>query len=133
MAMRPLVPPTPTPHSGRLRAAVIAIGTVIGWHAAATAGYLIWASTLPTHNADGRCEGIGWGCTPSPRDAALLLGTFVGVPLVLFSIVVAIAIGVGIVGRDRARPVRAGTVATSVAMPVTAVGALVVFVVAKVF
>jgi hypothetical protein len=133
MAMRSRIPSTRTPYSGRLRAAVVALGTVIGWHAAVAAGYLIWASTLPTHNPDGRCEGIGWGCTPSPYDTALLLGAFVGVPVMLVSSVAAMAIGAWSVQRRRTTPVRAGTVATSVALPVTVVGALVVYVAAKLF
>lgn len=32
--------------------------------------------TLPNHNSDGQCEGIGFGCRPSPADGFLLLGAF---------------------------------------------------------
>jgi hypothetical protein len=103
-------------------------GTVFGWHAAAAFGYVIWALTLPAHNPDGSCEGIGWGCTLPPREAALLLGAFIGAPLILVSIGVAMAIGAWIALRYRTTPVRAGTVATFVAVPATAVGALVVYV-----
>jgi hypothetical protein len=126
--MRSRTPSVAASQGGRLRPVAVVFGVVFGWHAAAAAGYLIWALTLPAHNPDGRCEGIGWGCTLPPRDAALLLGAFVGVPLVLVSMAIATAIGIWIALRRRTTPVRAGTVATFVAVPVTAVGASVLYV-----
>ncbi|GAA1232680.1 hypothetical protein FB474_2951 [Oryzihumus leptocrescens] len=35
------------------------------------AGY---ASMAPTHNTGGQCEGIGFGCSLTPHDGAILLG-----------------------------------------------------------
>lgn len=29
---------------------------------------------LPTTNASGQCEGIGWGCVPAPADGIVLFG-----------------------------------------------------------
>lgn len=37
---------------------------------------------LPDHNPSGQCEGIGWGCTPTPADSVLLLG-FLAAPFLL--------------------------------------------------
>jgi hypothetical protein len=58
---------------------------------------------------DGQCEGIGFGCTPSPRDGALIAFMFWGVPVLTISLLVCLAI-VAIVGaaRDRRRPDRTG-------------------------
>jgi len=120
-------PSTATPRRGRLRPVMTALGTVVGWHAAIAAAYLLWALTLPGHNPDGQCEGIGWGCTPPPRDLALLLGAFVGVPLSLVSTTLAAAIGAWMVRRRGVTPLRAGTVAACVAVPVTAVGAAILY------
>ncbi|HET9138868.1 hypothetical protein [Actinophytocola sp.] len=127
MAMKSRALSTAPQHGGRPRSAAIVLGTVIGWHAAAAAGYVIWALTLPAHNSDGVCEGLGWGCTPPPRDGAFLLGVFVGVPLVMISTVIAMAMGTWLVLRRRTTPVWAGTAATLVAVPATVVGAFVLY------
>lgn len=44
------------------------------------AAVLLWA-VLPDHNADGQCEGIGWGCSLTPRDGVAFVGLLLGVPV----------------------------------------------------
>ena len=62
--------------------------------------------TLPDHNAGGQCEGIGFGCSPTPADTGPLL-------LVLASpfLLVAGLVGCGVVALVKAR--RRRTSATS--------------------
>ncbi|MDG4823047.1 hypothetical protein O7635_14425 [Asanoa sp. WMMD1127] len=77
------------------------------WVAAAHAALLALACAgtfaLPDHNPDGQCEGIGFGCVPAPRDSARLLIAMFGVPALLISLVVCLAV-VAVVARCRARP-----------------------------
>jgi len=57
--------------SGRdLRPYLIAVG--ICW-VAPLALMLVLHLVLPDHNSDGRCEGIGFGCTPAPSDGVVLV------------------------------------------------------------
>lgn len=34
---------------------------------------LVLHATLPDHNANGQCSGIGFGCVPPPRDSVVFL------------------------------------------------------------
>lgn len=34
---------------------------------------LVLHATLPDHNVNGQCSGIGFGCVPAPRDAVVLV------------------------------------------------------------
>lgn len=53
-----------------------------GWLGTMFAGYvllptlfvLIGFLVLPDHNPSGQCEGLGWGCVPTPKDSILFLG-----------------------------------------------------------
>ncbi len=45
---------------------------------------------LPDHNASGQCEGIGFGCTPTPADTVVLLGLLAS-PFLLVAGAVALA------------------------------------------
>ena len=47
------------------------------------AGFTTWILTAPDHNSDGQCEGIGFGCTLTPRDGAAFLATM-SAPLLVF-------------------------------------------------
>ena len=43
---------------------------------------------LPDHNPPGQCEGIGWGCTLTPRDGVLFAMMFLGVPITVGTVVI---------------------------------------------
>lgn len=47
--------------------------------------------TLPDEPSSGQCEGIGFGCTPAPNDAVLLLG-LMAAPFLFAAGIVAVAI-----------------------------------------
>ncbi|MGZ4775716.1 MAG: hypothetical protein ACXVYW_10480 [Oryzihumus sp.] len=62
------------------------------------AGY---ASMAPTHNISGQCEGIGFGCSLTPHDSAIMLGMMAAPVLLVVGLLamglVALVLGV----RDR--------------------------------
>ncbi|WP_231444743.1 hypothetical protein [Brevibacterium zhoupengii] len=49
------------------------------WALAALATVVMWAFA-PAHNVNGSCEGIGFGCSPSPRDTIAMFALFFGIP-----------------------------------------------------
>jgi uncharacterized membrane protein YhaH (DUF805 family) len=49
---------------------------------------------LPDHNADGQCEGIGFGCTLTPADSVELLGIFIYPVLVVAGLVAIVVVSV---------------------------------------
>lgn len=61
---------------------------VLGWHVLLVAGFALWVFLLPAQHSGGGCDGIGWGCTPNPRDGALLVGTFLGLPILCGLVIV---------------------------------------------
>lgn len=44
-------------------------------------GWLAWYLASPDHNANGQCEGLGFGCTLTPRDLATFAGVIALAPL----------------------------------------------------
>jgi hypothetical protein len=58
------------------------LGVAFGWHALLVAGYVLWAFLQPSQHSGAGCDGVGWGCTPNPRDGALLIGAVFGIPTV---------------------------------------------------
>jgi hypothetical protein len=46
---------------------------------------------LPDHNASGQCEGIGFGCTPTPADTVVILGVMAS-PFLLLAGVIAMTV-----------------------------------------
>lgn len=52
------------------------------WVLAALAVAILWV-IAPDHNVNGPCEGIGFGCTPSPRDTIALFVMFFGIPVTI--------------------------------------------------
>ena len=56
---------------------------IVGAWALAVIAVIIWWSVSPDEHANGTCTGIGFGCTPSPKDTIVLLGLFYGLPLSL--------------------------------------------------
>jgi hypothetical protein len=50
--------------------------------------FLVWGVLfLPDENANGQCEGIGFGCTPTPSDSAELALTFLTPVLLIVGVV----------------------------------------------
>ncbi|MEV2237189.1 hypothetical protein [Micromonospora sp. NPDC049891] len=110
----PVRPRTGAPPVGR------AAAVLVGWYAVVLVGFALWIAMLPTENTDGSCEGIGFGCTPAPRDGALLLAIFYGLPLLAGSFLVSlIALGIGAAARFRSAAV-AGTLAAFVGLVLAA-------------
>lgn len=63
--------------------------------------YAMAPLVLPTHNANGQCEGIGWGCTLTPADG-LRFVIFMGSPAWLLGGALALLLTVWIQSRRRA-------------------------------
>lgn len=64
--------------------------------------WLAWFLLAPDRNADGRCEGLGFGCTLTPHDAAVFAGIIVVAPMSL--LVVAVTVVVRLVRITRGSP-----------------------------
>lgn len=81
------------------------------WYVGLTLAYVLITFLLPDYNPSGQCEGIGWGCSPAPRDFAWMVGLFVGVPAVMIGYPV--SLGVYALSRPAAHrhPTLAGTAA----------------------
>jgi hypothetical protein len=62
---------------------------------------LVLHLTLPDHNASGQCTGLGFGCTPAPSDAVLLLGYLAALPLFLLGMGACLVIALVRARRDR--------------------------------
>lgn len=99
----------------RPRPTLRAQATVLGWLVLAGAFVCALWTLAPDHNPNGQCEGIGFGCTPTPRDSVLLVAAVVGVPLGLGTAIFALVL-VGVAQGRRWFPglgaVALGTMAT---------------------
>lgn len=98
--------------------------TLAGWYAAVILAVVVTISILPDQKTDGTCDGIGFGCTPNPRDGALLIAIVYGIPLLCASLAAsAAALAIAVAARIRSG-VAAGTLAAfagfaaAVAIPV---------------
>lgn len=113
-------------HNGQARRSTFGKGlTTIGaWTVGLVVAYLLWTFSLPATNADGTCEGIGFGCSLNPRDGALFIGVLIGVPVLTATVVVATFV-LALLSRTEMRSgVWAGTLAMFGGLVVTvAVGA----------
>ena len=72
-----------TPRRAPRGSLTVLVGLLVLWSC-----WLVWLLLAPDRNADGRCEGLGFGCTPTPRDAAEFAGILVVAPLSLLVVVV---------------------------------------------
>ena len=50
--------------------------------------WLVWALVAPDANANGQCEGLFFGCTLTPHDAARFVGALVLLPLGVLTLLV---------------------------------------------
>jgi hypothetical protein len=90
----------------RRRAQPYAVALGILWGIPLGAATLAWA-TAPKHNIDGRCEGLGFGCTLAPADAVLFAGIVIGPFLFVAGLIVCAVIA--FVRARRMRPDSAHT------------------------
>ena len=61
-----------------------------GWYALVLLAFALMVMSSPAESADGACDGLGFGCSPNPRDNLLLLGMILGAPLLAASAVVSV-------------------------------------------
>lgn len=106
-----------TPRHQRGRAALV----VVGWLLAVVAVVAFAWVVAPDYNAGGQCEGLGFGCTLTPRDMvgfAALLGTPIALGTLLGGLGVVAAVGSTAWGR-RLSALALGTLATVVGVLLT--------------
>jgi hypothetical protein len=77
---------------------------LLGLIALAAAAYLLATGLAPDRNASGQCEGIGWGCTLTPRDTLLFLGFLGAIPALAIMLIV----GCAVIATGIRRGVRSG-------------------------
>lgn len=86
------------------------LATISGWYFGLIALFGVLLLVAPDEKPPGSgCDGIGWGCTPNPRDGLLLAGIIIGVPFLLGSLV-AVLVTFGLVVRRFHSGLKAGTV-----------------------
>ena len=66
-------------------AALVLLGPLAVWIGTVLIGSAFAADSLPA----GQCEGIGWGCTLTPRDSVLFVGVALGAIVVPIATVIA--------------------------------------------
>lgn len=69
------------------------------------AGWAVWFLTAPDANPGGQCEGLGFGCTLTPRDLATFVGVVGVAPLSVLVLVVTLVVRLVRVGRGSPRTV----------------------------
>lgn len=69
------------------------------------AGWAAWFLTAPDANPGGQCEGLGFGCTLTPRDVATFVGLIGLAPLSVLVLVVTLVVRFVRVGRGSPRTV----------------------------
>lgn len=85
-----------------------AIGALLGVLAVVLVLYGLGVLLAPTEHADGACTGIGFGCTPSPRDGLILLGAIVGLPTLVAMLLLGGAAVAALLRRTRLPGIAAG-------------------------
>lgn len=60
-----------------------AAGAITALYGALVGLFLLSLPAAETSNGSDTCSGIGWGCTLSPRDSALMVGYFAGIPVLI--------------------------------------------------
>ena len=65
--------------------ALVLLGPLAVWAGTVLVGSAFAADSLPA----GQCEGIGWGCTLTPRDSLLIVGVVLGAIVVPIATVIA--------------------------------------------
>ncbi|MCE1178748.1 MAG: hypothetical protein LWW86_06910 [Micrococcales bacterium] len=117
---------SPTSPGVRARASLVHLG----WLLLLVALWALAWAIAPDHNANGQCEGIGWGCTLTPRDGLLFAGLFIGTPVLAAALVAGLAAIMVLADRRVWRPLALGTVGTLIGMAFALTAAALVGVVA---
>lgn len=84
--MSGMTAPSRTTTSPRGSLIVLAVLTVV-W-----LGWLTWFLSAPDRNPGGQCAGLGFGCTPTPRDVASFVGVIGLAPLSVLVLVVTLVV-----------------------------------------
>lgn len=69
------------------------------------AAWGLWFALAPDSNPNGQCEGLGFGCTLTPRDFAAFAGAIVVAPVSVLVAVVTVGVRVVRIGRGSPRTV----------------------------
>ncbi|XVX22003.1 hypothetical protein ACQP1U_09160 [Actinomycetota bacterium] len=117
---------SPTSPGVRPRAAFVHVG----WLLLLVALWAVAWAIAPDRNANGQCEGIGWGCTLTPKDGLLFGGLFIGTPILAAALVAGLAAIMVLSGRRAWHPFPLGTVGTLIGMAFALTAAALVGVVA---
>lgn len=48
------------------------------WYLTVIVAFAVWVAFQPDENPPGVCEGIGFGCSPTPRDGYILVAAILG-------------------------------------------------------
>ncbi|HEX6870232.1 MAG TPA: hypothetical protein VF163_03955 [Micromonosporaceae bacterium] len=91
--------------------------TLASWYATPALTYAILLNVAPDKNANGQCEGLGFGCTPTPHDGLLLMGMAATPFLVLGLLVSSVALWIAVAAGARSG-VAAGSLAALVGFAV---------------
>ncbi|CAM3955912.1 hypothetical protein [Janibacter anophelis] len=86
--------PPPAPHRGRR-----AVATLGAWLLVAIIGWGVAWVVAPDANAGGQCEGLGFGCTLTPKDV-LAFAAFLATPLAVGTLLIALFLVVVAVQRS---------------------------------
>jgi hypothetical protein len=92
--------------SPRIRAFGRGLAVLSGWYLTVAAGVGVWVFSLADVKGDDCCGGLGFGCTPSPRDGAALMVVIFVIP----GLLAGFAGGVALLGALSAARVRSGIV-----------------------
>lgn len=87
------------PPRHRPRGSLIAIVVLVALWAA----WALWFSIAPDTNPGGQCEGLGFGCTLTPRDFAAFAGAIVVAPLSVIVVAVTLVVRMIRIGRGSPR------------------------------
>ncbi len=71
--------------------------------AAVWAAWGSWFALSPDRNPGGQCEGLGFGCTPTPRDLAAFVGLIGLAPVSVLALLVTLVVRLVRIGRGSRR------------------------------
>ncbi|WP_404382737.1 hypothetical protein LL946_16895 [Knoellia locipacati] len=85
---------------GSLVSPVVLVGLALLW-----ATWALWFVLSPDRNPGGQCEGLGFGCTLTPRDLAAFVGLIGLAPLSVLVLVVTLVVRLVRINRGSSRTV----------------------------
>lgn len=97
-----------------------AVGVLIAWHVILDTAVTVWIETQPTFKADGTCDGIGWGCTPNPHDAAILVTFFFILPVQFGGLLLGLVLAAALLASRLRSGILIGTIAAIIGVATAA-------------